>query len=1626
MDRTNFSNTVIVRDGQLELTGTASDPDGDPVSYQILLFDAKDPNGTPLFNVTPGPLNPQGFHEGAVNNASLGTADLSTIENGNYNLKLLVRGGGDEATTNLSIALDSNLKIGQFSFSEQDLILPVSGIPLSITRTYNSLNPRTADFGYSWSFALNSMDVQLDEWRQPTEDVDLANEKFSLRVGGGRDVTLTLPDGRRTAFQFYFDGPHSCYNDPSAKDCYFAKWQAPLGVNYELKANADVYYNALTGYWNNSAGTGFENYDIPGFVLTARDGTIYNIHREPEGSHFFDTGFNDGYFVDTYGPPKLVSIVQRNTNSIVIQDNGIFHRDPTNGLTREILFDRDGASRITAIYDPNGGATPLVQYIYNQDTGNLLQVVKLVDRAAGTSTTVKYHYDHPRFRHYITSIESPRGVPIARNEYDDSGRLTAVVDADGKRTEFTHDTTGKKEVIIDRLGHTNVFVYDLRGNVTAQTNALSQVTLMAYDDTNNKTNDVVYLDNQPYSTNSYVYDANNFLLGTVNPLGFTNGFTYDGFGNVLTSTDARGVSSTNFYDPGTGNLTASTDALGHGSTNFYDGNSLMLGSVDAIGTRTTNFYDGSENLTGTATFSGSTILSTNTFAYDLDGNRTSSVVWRQVPGVSGWVSATTTYIYDAQNRVTQTIDPDGGTNTVVYNEIGKQQATIDKLGHTNSYEYDFQGRMFRTTYADGSQESSGYDASGNRTTSVDRGIRTTTFYYDALSRVTNTVYADSTANTTVYDGVGRVARTIDARGTITAFAYDAAGRRLAVTNAVGTSVATTNFFGYDAIGNQPYATNALGFVTTNVFDVLNRQIQTLFPDGTTNTTVYDTVGRRIQSVDQAGIISAFVHDGAGRLTWVTNAVGKAEQMVTGYEYDEAGNLLRQIDALKRTNSFAYDGMGRRISHTMPGSQVEGFTYDHGGNLQYQTNFNGITITNEYDVLNRLTHKKSADGYAVSYAYSVTGQRTNMIDPSGSTAYLYDDRDRLTNKLVNWGSASVALSVSLNYRYDAGGNLTGLWSGSANGVTNFYQYDALSRLTNVLANGNAAAGYRYDLNGNLQAMSYRNGVTNFYQYDSLNRLTNVVWRTNGTTIASFVYQLGLTGNRTNVTEFVKDSWRTNQWQYDPLYRLTNETIKVGVASDTLGYRYDSVSNRTNRTASAGLSTLLPGGSSAFTTNDWLTTDLYDSNGNTRTNGTQPYFYDVENRLTNFNNGALIIGYNGDGLRVRKTNSTSHVTTFYLVDDRNPSGYAQVLEEWTDSGGGASLSKVYTYGLDLISQQVPGVGTNFFGYDGHGSTRFLTGLTRCSSNTFAYDAYGTLIASNSSPQTVYLYCGEQFDPDLGFYYLRARYLNPTTGRFWTMDSLDGHKEDPATLHKYLYCRSNPVMGVDPSGHDDLIGLTESIGSSLIAGPFAPIALEYQRGVFSNPNKEQLPNSSDTDLEANDHSVFISNTSRSVDTIFQNIAHLNVDRHIAIPSDDNLPVSGVGNRIKWTPGSLKMAAGQAPFYVTVKKFVNKSGQEGEGDHFFSVVTMGGHPLAGWRFWRVFRISGGIVVQTGAVDKPARWFGQLGNGVFGARSDVLNLWKFQMQDALGRDTQGSGPFDHIDGEYEQSHKEEFLRLVQ
>jgi RHS repeat-associated protein len=185
-----------------------------------------------------------------------------------------------------------------------------------------------------------------------------------------------------------------------------------------------------------------------------------------------------------------------------------------------------------------------------------------------------------------------------------------------------------------------------------------------------------------------------------------------------------------------------------------------------------------------------------------------------------------------------------------------------------------------------------------------------------------------------------------------------------------------------------------------------------------------------------------------------------------------------------------------------------------------------------------------------------------------------------------------------------------------------------------------------------------------------------------------------------------------------------------------------------------------------------------------------------------------GYDAAGIRVKKVEGTDKV--LYLVDHHNPTGYAQVLAEIAVAQQVQQLVRLYTLGLDVISQADAAGAVYHLLYDGHGSTRALLNGAGyvIAGQTFAYDAYGNAIGFNpAAALTTFLYSGEQFDQRLQMQYLRARYYDLATGRFNRLDPFFGNLRDPLSLHKSQYAHADPISGIDPRG--EFVGSVLGLG-------------------------------------------------------------------------------------------------------------------------------------------------------------------------------------------------------------------------
>jgi len=512
----------------------------------------------------------------------------------------------------------------------------------------------------------------------------------------------------------------------------------------------------------------------------------------------------------------------------------------------------------------------------------------------------------------------------------------------------------------------------------------------------------------------------------------------------------------------------------------------------------------------------------------------------------------------------------------------------------------------------------------------------------------------------------------------------------------------------------------------------------------------------------------------------------------------------------------------------------------------------------YDVAGRLDQKRSSTAVLTDYDYTASGQRARMRDNLDTTAretlYVYDEQNRLAIKNAPEGT--------LTYGYDTAGNLQSISARKGytfptaqpytlanvtplttdpnpNGAYMTYKYDERRRLSKVNDDGSVAdVAYSYDPVGSQARMTYRNGMQTAYTYNALNQLTAMNSTFSSSPRASFVYddsswtggRLSNSGRRNRMVETINGgASRQVDYSYDNLNRLTQEKIN-GSSSTKADYTYDAVGNRLSRTAT-GINNVT-GANYGYTANDWLGTiqntkvgASFDANGNTTAfdldgNGTADQTtldqYDIQNRLVTATRtvGTVNMVYDGDGNRVKKVAGTT--TTYYLVAEQNLTGYAQVLEERSALTGDPTVT--YVYGLDLVSQKRGGT-TRYFGYDGLGTVRYLTTPSGTVDESFTYDAFGILTGSSGTAPDgcYYRYTGEQWDADLGMYYLRARYYKPELGRFWTMDSYEGNGSDPLSLHKYLYCHGDSINGIDPTGHyETLIGLMCAVTIALICSP------------------------------------------------------------------------------------------------------------------------------------------------------------------------------------------------------------------
>lgn len=1267
-----------------------------------------------------------------VTAGTLGTFDPTALVNDLYTLRLTVYDRNDNQTVaTATVQVAGGQKPGVFALTYQDLNLPTAGIPVSITRAYDSRDKSTGDFGIGWRLGVKTLRLRTNRVPGTGWQRAISGPSVILNPLSEHKVSLTLPDGKVEEFDLVVSPTSGIGGLDETTVTGYAPRTGTLG-KLEMLDNPNLLI--LSGSEGDELvdDTTLNTFDPVHYRYTTVTGTSIEINH-------------------LLGVTKITDL---NGNSITFSPGGIIHSSG-----KSVTFTRDTQGRITQVTDPLGN----VQAYSYDGNGDL------ISHMTATGLTSRYAYDS---QHNLIDIQDPAGNHPARNNYDGAGHLISTTDANGNTITLANDQATSRQVLTDQMGNPTVYDYDAMGNVIAKTDALGHVSAYTFDSRNNPLTEIDPLGRVANKT----YDANNNVLTSTDFDGNTTTSSYNAFGQVLTQIDAEGHKTTNVYD-GSGNLTQITDPEGGVTAHTYDAIGNALTTTDPLGHVTTSTYDGSGNKASQTDPLGHT----TTYSYDANGQNLTEV------DQAGKVA---TRSYDAARRMSSTTDKMGNVTLISYSNAGSGQKIASRTGSSGDVtrlDYDPAGNLTTTTFPDGSVESMTYDAENHVLSKTDRDGHAVSYLHDALGRTTRVTNPDGSTTNRTFDVAGRVLTQTNERGSTTTYAY--ASNLQTVTNALGHATAHL----LSSKGRRLKTTDALGHVTSFSFDSYGNPTKTTFADGSSKLSAYDAALRKTTETDQAGRATQFAYDDTGTLLTVTDAAGG----VTSYTYDSVGNRLTQADANGHITRMTYDSLGRMLTRTIPSGKQENFLYDSRGNEVSHTDFLGQATTFAYDAVNRLIQKNLPD-HVVTYSYTGTGSRTQ----AGNDNYLYDSRDLLVREIKASGE-------NLVYTYDAAGNKTSVTSPQS---MTTYAYDTLDRLAGVTD----AAGttvYGYDAVGNLSSTTYPNGVATTYAYDALNRLLNVSNSGPAGLISSYVYTLGPAGNRMEVVEAGPGTTsRVVTYAFDPVYRLIQEHVSQPATPDmTVGFSYDAVGNRVQMNRNGALTAY------TFDTRDRLITEAggagtftssYDDNGNLASRSgvsTTSYVYDTENRLRSAATSSGIVSYNydTDGMRVSKT--AGGITTTYLVDKL--SGEGQVLVEKV-----GATAATYTFGHQLISQSRPDEGVHIYLADGQLSTRQLTDMNGSVSDRYTYEAYGTQSLGMGNTTNEFRYAGEQFDPNVSFYYLRARYYSPDTGRFVSTDPIEGDIFEPVSLHRYLYANTNPVDMRDPSGKDTL---PEILAASAISG-------------------------------------------------------------------------------------------------------------------------------------------------------------------------------------------------------------------
>ena len=762
--------------------------------------------------------------------------------------------------------------------------------------------------------------------------------------------------------------------------------------------------------------------------------------------------------------------------------------------------------------------------------------------------------------------------------------------------------------------------------------------------------------------------------------------------------------------------------------------------------------------------------------------------------------------FSANGGLTRIRDTNGNTLTFSGNSISHSAGT----GVT--FVRDGQGRITSLTAPNGSSRSYAYDLRGDLVTANDFMTNATTFGYDSGHLLENIV--DPLGNMPMryeYDAAGRVVKQYDAEGNAITIDNNVAAGTTTVTDRIG----TVRTFSYDTRGNITSAT-----------------------DGTTTVQrTFDARGNKLTETDQLGNLRVFSYDASDNLLTERDALGNT----TSYAYSGVGGRISGVtDALSNSTSFVYNALGNPTSITNgDGQVVQAFVNNAAGNPTQVTTLGG-TVNITYNALGRVTRRlgpgsldvaytydangrmlthtvaRLVDGLPVtettSFTYNANGQITSKTDPSGGqTTFAYNAAGQLTATTDENGNETT-------FTRDKRGNATR--KDYADGTFEAFTYDEQGRLTAALDRLARTTFFELDARGNLVKTIYPGGGTVENTYDAADRLLTTkdqLGRVTTYTYDAVGRVLTKTDAAGGITRYTYDALGGMTRIEDPLGRVTN------MEYDHSTFGVPRLEKTTFADTTMRQQTYAPSGRVASVTDEagGTTSYTYDGAGNLLT------VTDALGHVTTY-------GYDGAGNRVTETDAEGHTTSMEydanrrLTSRTKPTGETETFDydlagnliehidfrgrsiqyqydtrnrlvRKTPQGGAAT---VYTYtATDKISSIEDSNGTTTYTYD---VLDRVTSIAHPNGDTltYTYDAVGNRL-SVTGPQGTTSYTYDALN----------RMASATTGGQTTTYTYDavGNTTEVAypngTENEFVYNSRNRVTGVNVRGAGGIVLASQS---------------------------------------------------------------------------------------------------------------------------------------------------------------------------------------------------------------------------